>query len=830
MHTAARPGPRPAWHTSSTVPRLPVLIVGAALSLVALAWVVAIGQARRERTSALEEAAERQSNQVIAFEEYTIRTLDNARALVHYVIRELDHAQGPLDLPQLLEDIGIDGDAFDAISVVDRHGAVSYQAGGVVPATPINIADREHFLVHRDSGVTGLFIGKPVLSRRTGTMMVPVTQRLDRRGEFDGVVSVQFDPARFTAFSAEATVSPRDVWSLVGLDGVTRSRRVGERHSTGEDISDSGLFAARAASPTGIHRGPGRLDGVERLYAYRTLRQYPLVATVGVAVEDILADSLRRARLYYGSAAVVSLGLGAAGWLLAITVVRRAQTFDALLASQRRLRALFEHSNDAILLADDATRLIDANPAACALLGYPLDDVLRLRLTEITPPDAEEAARQGWQQFIAEGRSGGDMRIQRGDGEVRHVDYTAVANIEPGVHLAVFRDVTARRATERQALRAQRMESLGTLAGGIAHDLNNALSPILMSIALLRDDETNPARRELLDTIDVSARRGADMVRQVLLFARGIEGRREPIECQRLIRDVERIVNDTFLKSITVRVHIEEGLPTIVGDQTQIHQVLLNLCVNARDAMPSGGRLTLAASTVTVDADLAARHPGAKPGGHVVLSVEDTGTGIPPGTLDRIFEPFFTTKGPGLGTGLGLPTSLAIVTSHDGFISVRSTPGQGAWFGVHLPVSATSVARPVAPRQPEMPQGTGETLLVIDDEEAVRRVMTRTLEAFGYSVLSAASGAAGVAVYTDQRARIAAVITDMMMPGLDGAATMAALRAVNPAVRILAASGLMDDTVVSRAFEAGARTVLPKPFTAETLLRAVREVLDRGEH
>jgi PAS domain S-box-containing protein len=808
--------------------RLPTLIVAATLALVALIWVAAIGQVRHERTLALEDSTERQNNQAIAFEEYTNRTLDNARALMHYVLRELNHTRGPLDMPQLLRDVGIEGDAFDAVSVVDRYGTVTSQAGEIIPATPINISDREHFFIHRDHDNVGLFIGKPVLSRRTGTMMVPLTQRIDRDGVFDGVVSVQFDPARFTAFSSAATIRPRDVWSLVGLDGITRARRVGERHSTGEDIAGSGLFEARAVAPVGAYTGPGRLDNVERVYAYRTLRDYPLVATVGVATEDILADTMRRRRLYFGSAAAISLGLGTAAWILVVTVVRRRQTYEALLASQRRLRALFEFSNDSILLADATTRLIDANPSACTLLGYPRDEVLRLKLTDITLPDVEEAVLEQWQQFVAQGRSGGDMRIRRGDGQVREIDYTAVANIEPGIHLAVFRDVTERKAVERQSLRKQRMESLGTLAGGIAHDLNNALSPILMSIALLQDDEHDPDRRGLLDTINTSAQRGADMVRQVLSFARGVEGRREALEFLHVVHDIERIVNDTFLKTIEVRVRIADGLPPVVGDPTQIHQVLLNLCVNARDAMPSGGVLTISASVAEVDDALAAQHPGAQAGRYVVLGVEDTGTGIPAGTLDRIFEPFYTTKETGQGTGLGLSTSLAIVNSHEGFIRVRSDQGKGTWFGVYLPVSVSHNAETAAPAAPTPPRGSGEVVLVIDDEEAIRRVMARTLEAFGYSALTASGGAEGVALYTAQAGSVSAVITDMMMPGMEGGETMVALRGVNPAVRIIAASGLVDDSVVARAFGAGARIVLPKPFTAETLLRAVREVLDEA--
>jgi PAS domain S-box-containing protein len=585
------------------------------------------------------------------------------------------------------------------------------------------------------------------------------------------------------------------------------------------------LFVARAVHPTGTYIGPGRLDAVERLYAYRTLREAPLVVTVGVATQDILAEANSRRRGYYASAAAVTGVIATFAALLSVAFVRRKQVFDELLASQTRLQALFEHSNDSILLADDATSLIEANPSACALLGYSRTELLRLRLNDIMPHGTEAAVAEQWQRFLAIGRGSGEMRARHRDGRILDIDYAAVANIEPGVHLSIFRDVTARKALERHALRAQRMESLGTLAGGIAHDLNNALAPILMSIAVLREDEADPMKQELLDTIGESAQRGADMVRQVLSFARGIEGRRMSVAVDRVIRDVEKIANDTFFKATVVRVRMAPDLPTIVGDPTQLHQVLLNLCVNARDAMPNGGSLTITADTATVDDQFISMEPEARLGRYLVIGVTDTGTGIPANVVDRIFEPFFTTKDLGEGTGLGLSTSLAIVRGHGGFIRVRSEPGRGTTFQVYLPIRENQEEPAHAAAAEPLPRGHHELVLVIDDEAAVRAVTRQTLEAFGYRVITAADGTSGVATYASHLSDVAVVITDMMMPGLDGAQTMLTLRAITPNVRLIAVSGLADDARVAGALGAGAQRVLPKPFTAEMLLRALHEVL-----
>ncbi|MFP5379145.1 MAG: two-component system sensor histidine kinase NtrB, partial [Vicinamibacteria bacterium] len=267
-----------------------------------------------------------------------------------------------------------------------------------------------------------------------------------------------------------------------------------------------------------------------------------------------------------------------------------------------------------------------------------------------------------------------------------------------------LQDLTDRKNLEQQFLRSQRIESIGTLAGGIAHDLNNVLAPIVLSAEMLRTSVDDPFAIELITAIETSARRGADMVRQVLAFARGVEGQRVPVPLDQLVREIERIANDTFLKSIQVRTDVPPDLPPVVGDRTQLHQVLLNLCVNARDAMPEGGVLSISAKPVIVHAADSGRHPDARPGSYVMVQVEDTGAGMAPSTLDRIFEPFFTTKEPGKGTGLGLPTSLAIVRSHQGFIDVDSTPGRGTALpclpaGVgHARAAALAHPRPAAAR------------------------------------------------------------------------------------------------------------------------------------
>ena len=414
------------------------------------------------------------------------------------------------------------------------------------------------------------------------------------------------------------------------------------------------------------------------------------------------------------------------------------------------------------------------------------------------------------------------------DGERRwlRTNKVALRNREGEVTgvLGTYEDITEAKSLQHQFLRAQRLESIGTLAGGIAHDLNNALSPILLGVALLKEGETDPERLDLLVTIEASAARGSDMVRQVLSFARGVESRQLSVDLVPIVHDVEKIANETFLKAIQVRTSIPPGPWVVSGDPTQIHQVLMNLCVNARDAMPGGGVLRLSLSRLEIDAQYAAMVPEASPGQHVVLAIADTGTGITPDVADKMFDPFFTTKDVGKGTGLGLSTSQAIVKAHGGFIRVRSEVGKGTTFEICLP-EWSGRSSDLAVAGTALPRGSGERVLVIDDEEGVRKVTRQALEKFGYTVLEASDGAEGVSVYAEWRDGIAAVIVDMMMPVMDGPATIQVLLKLNPQVRIIAASGITQGRAPGGAAGAGAQAFLAKPYSAETLLRTVAAVV-----
>jgi CheY-like chemotaxis protein len=297
------------------------------------------------------------------------------------------------------------------------------------------------------------------------------------------------------------------------------------------------------------------------------------------------------------------------------------------------------------------------------------------------------------------------------------------------------------------------------------------------------------------------------------------------LQPKHLVKDVVKILKDTLPKSVAINYEVPNDLWMISADATQVHQVLMNLCVNARDAMPHGGELTLRAENVTLDNAYARMHIEAKPGHYVMLTVADTGAGITPEVVSRIFEPFFTTKEIGKGTGLGLSTALTIVRSHGGFINVYSEPKKGTQFTVYLPAIESARAERAEKIRVELPSGDGELILVVDDEDAIRQITKGTLETFGYRVLVASDGTEAVALYAQNLGEVEAVITDMMMPFMDGPATIRALQKMNPRVRVIAASGLAAADKESEALALGVRMFLPKPYTAEKLLKALAEIL-----
>jgi PAS domain S-box-containing protein len=494
---------------------------------------------------------------------------------------------------------------------------------------------------------------------------------------------------------------------------------------------------------------------------------------------------------------------------------------------EERYRRLVEMSPDAILVVRDG-RIVFGNGACRDLFDVAPEQLLGKSPFDVIHPDYHEIVAQRLKDMLATGRPVPPLeeKAVRGDGTLVDVEVVASPFTDrdgPAVQV-VLHDVTARKRLEARAFHTQRLESIGTLAGGIAHDLNNVLTPILMAANLLEKELPEAQRRELLTAIQASAERGADMVRRLLFFAGGSEGPRELLHLKPVVREVHKLLTHTLPKNIRIRVETAPDLRPTMGDPTQLAQVLLNLCVNARDAMPQGGTLTVSAANAEVSEEQARLNPGARAGPHVLVTVTDTGCGMTTEVMNKIFEPFFTTKEQGRGTGLGLSTASGIVRSHGGFVSVYSEPGKGSRFGVYLPAPEAGAKEAMPAERPDLPAGRGEVVLVIDDEEPILLLARTVLERRGYRVLTAARGAEGAETYR-RSGEVRAVLLDMMMPGLDGLATLRMLLEIDPKARVIAASGLKAGGRVEEAVAAGALLFLPKPYTEEQLLRALAEIL-----
>ena len=510
---------------------------------------------------------------------------------------------------------------------------------------------------------------------------------------------------------------------------------------------------------------------------------------------------------------------------------RREQAESSLREAEARYRILFEQLPEPLVVVDpQTTGALEFNDEACRQFGYSRAEFSRLHLRDHVGLEHPGSLESSLAAALNTGRAEFETAYRTRSGQSRNVWVTVrVVEIQgrPALH-SIWRDITQRQETERRLLRSQRLESIGTLAGGIAHDLNNALAPILMSASLLRQG-ASAENAALLDLIDTSAQRGAAMVRQLLTFAKGIEGQRILIQPKHLFRELEKIIKGTFPKNLQLEVRIAREGAVVLGDATQLHQVLLNLCVNARDAMPEGGILTLETGLAQVDTAQAQRIEGAKPGRYVIMRVADSGTGIAPDILDRIFDPFFTTKGPEKGTGMGLSTVLGIVRSHHGFIELDSTPGRGSIFSVYLPPAEGGKADTEVVHRVEEFQANGELVLVVDDDAAVRRSVEMLLQRLNFRPLASASGHEALVSFAQRRSEIELILCDLHMPHMDGVILVQALRRMAPQARVVVMSGNPSERQVTELKSVGVDAVLTKPFAPKQLIETLQAITAGGQ-
>jgi PAS domain S-box-containing protein len=517
---------------------------------------------------------------------------------------------------------------------------------------------------------------------------------------------------------------------------------------------------------------------------------------------------------------------GVARVLLCMDDITHTVRADEQIRSQA---ALLDVTQDAIYVRDFSDRILYWNDGAQRLYGWTMIEVKGKTATELLAPGETEQWAKALETVRATGQWEGELNQKSRDGRELIIQsrWTVVNERKgaPRAILVVNTDVTEKKKLEAQLLRAQRLESIGTLASGLAHDLNNVLAPILMTVSFLKEGIEDETMSGMVQTLETCARRGAHIVRQVLTFARGVEGVRVLLQPKHLIEEMHRIARETFPRSLHIQTNVCKQPWLINGDATQIQQVLMNLWVNARDAMPQSGTLTAKVENVTVGDEEVRLHPKAKRGPYVAISVIDTGTGIAPELMDKIFDPFFTTKPVGQGTGLGLPTVLGIVESHGGFLHVDSEIGKGTTFKIYLPAASSEKEESHETEFMSLPRGNGEIVLILDDEPAVRDIASRILSSHGYRTLTACEGNEAIALFEQNRDKVKVIVSDFMMPHMDGPTTIRALRKIDPNLKTIMITGLGEESRVAEAKAAGSDLVLSKPFTAEQLLVGLKQLL-----
>jgi len=501
--------------------------------------------------------------------------------------------------------------------------------------------------------------------------------------------------------------------------------------------------------------------------------------------------------------------------------------------SEEKYRLVVDHANDAIFILQEQG-ITFPNPKALELFGYSEKELLDLSLSDLVFPEDRAWVMAKCQSMMEQGDSPSmeSFRAVNKNGDVLWVDMNSVPIRWMGQKASIhfLRDVTERKKLEIELFQAQKMEAVGTLAGGIAHDFNNLLQVIsgYLQIVLMNKSSDHPDYHPL-SQIEKSAQRAAELTRQLLLYGRRVESELKPIDLNDLVLRVSSLLERVIPKMIRMEMRLAADLMKISADPMQIEQVIMNLVVNARDAMSEGGRITIETKNFTMDKEFCRKHAGVTPGPYVLLTLSDTGSGMSRDVLERIFDPFYTTKEKGKGTGLGLAIVYSIIKNHRGAVTCQSKPGHGTTFHIYLPAA---LDERVAPSEPGMGDGTfqgnGETILFVDDDKDLLELTREMLETYNYKAISAETGEEGLEVYQKHMDIIDLVILDLNMPGMGGAKCLEELLRINPGLKVIIATGYLQDGQKEELLKAGASAYVAKPYRFETILREIKVLLQKA--
>jgi signal transduction histidine kinase/ActR/RegA family two-component response regulator len=835
--------------------RLPsgLLIATFGLTLAAAAWLDVLHRESTDRAAEIERVHRENGALARALEEHVRRVVQSADNALLYLKYEFESSGRVTEgIVHFVERTKTDP-ILNQIAMADARGDLLLSA--LATGKPINIAAREHFTVHVADPAVGLYIGKPVRTQVSGVWSFFLTRRLNGPdGAFAGIVSIGLSPAYFSDYYDTPELGPGRGVLLVGRDGIVRARRFQQQSEVGQNLADSPMFRQIDREPAGHYEVAGMIDSLRRFVSYRALPDLPLVVAVSELTSATLAPFARRAAEYRLSAAIFTLFV-ALFCLVLIGAERRTRRTNASLTaelterqraeaalneSQGLFTAFLDHIPAVVFVQDLQGRVLYSNQAFQSLPGR---DAIGRNARELLAPAGNGTgggapALHGRSVVLDESIADEGGRTRIFETRMFVVDRAGKAPLLGCISV----DSTGRRnseeerlAFERRMQQTQKLESLGVLAGGIAHDFNNLLMVILgnADLALSRSPAASPVRG-LIRNIDVAAQRAAGLANQMLAYSGRGRFLIEQINLSHLVEEMGNLLGSVISKRADVRYRLAGDLPPVQGDATQLRQVVMNLITNASDAIgEQEGVITVTTGVVGIGAaDPVARSAGPPlpPGDYVFLEVADTGKGMDLATQALIFDPFYTTKQ--TGRGLGLASVLGIVRGHRGDIQVSSAPGRGTNFTVLLPtvpaapVEAAAAAAP-APAGGTCPDGR-RSVLIVDDEAQVLETTQVMLEECGFAVITATDGVEGVAAFREHAAHLCAVVLDMNMPRLDGAAAFRQMRGIAPGVPVLLTSGLDEQDAVSEFTGSGLAGFIQKPYRMRTLVEKLEAAIAAG--
>lgn len=724
---------------------------------------------------------------------------------------------------------------------VDNAFVVNSEGVAVVsslrfPFPRVYVGDRDYFVAQRDNPATGLFISTPMNSRTPEVgRFVGVSRRIEGPdGGFGGIVVVALRLSYFDSFYESLDLGPGSLIAILHTRGCLLFRAPHLEDMVGRDLSSYPLFTTHLPqSPVGVFRNVSVADQVERLFAYRQVAHLPLVVEVGLGMDEVLAPWRERAgRMVLEHGAVLLVLLVLMG--LVLVQFSRTRLFASELGVREgRLRTVLDTVADAIVTIDQGGVVRSANAAIEAAFGYRVEEILGTPVARLIPGWAKEhpdfVLRPGVaEQSASAPRSAVETEGQRKDGSRFPVEVSLGWGHEAGEvrTTAVIRDITTRKQVDEALRRGQRMEVVGQLTGGIAHDFNNLLGIIVGNLDLLDGQVGDETAQRRLRTAIKAALRGADLTRRLLSFARGRAGATAPTDLNAIIRSMDEMLQRSLTTVVEVELILAEPLWLTAIDAGDFEDVVLNLALNARDAMPQGGRLSIETANVALDGDYAVQNPGLVPGDYVVVAVSDTGVGMTKETLERAFEPFFTTKSEAKGSGLGLSMVYGFARRSLGNVKLYSEPGHGTVVRLYLPRAADADVqnRPHETAEPALPGGH-ETVLVVDDEDDLRMIAVEFLQTLGYRTLAASDGAEALAMVAGNEP-IDFLFSDVVMPGgMNGQELAEQAKVLRPELAILLTSGFPRNG--TRSPKGNLKLpILPKPYRRADLAQWVRRLLD----